>query len=73
MKRLALGFSLIFLLTVAAIAYAEGHGWWGGGMMGGGQGGWYCPYCGQWQGGYGMGPGMMGGGMMGPGMMGGGM
>ncbi|MEW6003172.1 MAG: hypothetical protein AB1638_11065, partial [Nitrospirota bacterium] len=42
-------------------------------MMGGGQGGWYCPYCGQWQGGYGMGPGMMGGGMMGPGMMGGGM
>jgi hypothetical protein len=50
-----------------------------------GQGGWYCPNCGQYMGpyggrgmgqgmmgGYGMGPGMMGGGYgMGPGMMGG--
>jgi hypothetical protein len=37
--------------------------------------GWYCPYCGSYQGGYGMGPGMMGGRGygygMGPGMMGG--
>ena len=49
-----------------------------------GQGGWYCPNCGQYMGpyggrsmgqgmmgGYGMGPGMMGGYGMGPGMMGG--
>jgi len=40
------------------------------------QSGWYCPYCGSYQGGgYGMGPGMMGGPAygygMGPGMMGG--
>jgi hypothetical protein len=55
----------------------------GPGMMGGGgYGGWYCPYCGQYVGprggygmgpggGYGMGPGMMGPGYgMGPGMMG---
>jgi hypothetical protein len=40
------------------------------------QSGWYCPYCGSYQGGgYGMGPGMMGGRGygygMGPGMMGG--
>jgi hypothetical protein len=38
------------------------------------QGGWYCPYGGPYQGGYGMGPGMMGyygmGYGMGPGMMG---
>lgn len=32
------------------------------------QGGWYCPYCGSYQGGYGMGRGMMGPGMMGYGM-----
>ncbi len=59
-----------------------GYGMGPGMMGGGGYGGWYCPYCGQYmgpRGGYGMGPGMMGPGygmgpgMMGPGMMGGGM
>jgi hypothetical protein len=72
MKKLAVGFALMFLLAIVAIAYAQM------GMMGGGyQGGWYCPYCGQYMGGGMMGrgmmmcPGMMGGqGMMGPGMMG---
>jgi len=65
------GFSVVLL--VAVLAYAQGPG-----MMGGGQGWNYCPYCGQnlgQGGGYGMmGPGMMGGGYgMGPGMMGRGM
>ncbi len=76
MKRLVLGLALVLLLSVVAVSYAQGPGWWGmgPGMMGGGQGGWYCPYCGQYmgpRGGYGMGPGMMGHGWgMGPGMMG---
>lgn len=79
MKKLILFLVVIALLVITAIAYAQGQGWWGmgPGMMGGGQGGWYCPYCGQYmgpRGGYGMGPGMMGQGWgMGPGMMGGGM
>ena len=56
----------VVLMFGAAISYAQQNL----GMMGG-QGGWYCPYSGQW-----MGPGMMGKGMMGPcmggqGMMGG--
>ena len=56
----------VVLMFGAAISYAQQNP----GMMGG-QGGWYCPYSGQW-----MGPGMMGKGMMGPcmggkGMMGG--
>jgi hypothetical protein len=63
MKKTLLALALILMLGVA-IAYAQQPG-----MMG--QGGWYCPYSGQW-----MGPGMMGKGMMGPcmggkGMMGG--
>jgi len=57
MKKALVAFAVILILGVA-IAYAQNPG-----MMG--QGGWYCPYCGQW-----MGPGMMGGGMMGRGMMG---
>jgi hypothetical protein len=58
----------------------SGYGMGPGMMGGGGYGGWYCPYCGQYSGpgggygGYGMGPGMMGYGYggygMGPGMMG---
>jgi hypothetical protein len=52
--------ALILILGVA-IAYAQQPG-----MMG--QGGWYCPYSGQW-----IGPGMMGKGMMGPCMGGQGM
>jgi Spy/CpxP family protein refolding chaperone len=63
MKRLALGFALISLFAIVAIAYAQEPGWRGGGMMGPGMEG----------GGYGMGTGMMGcqqmgqgrGGMMG--------
>ncbi len=78
MKKLVIGSVIVLLFAIVAIAYAQGPGWWGGGMMGpgmmGGQGGWYCPYCGQYigpRGGYGMGPGMMSGGYgMGPGMMG---
>jgi hypothetical protein len=67
MKKLGIGLTLIVLLAVVAIAYAQGPGWWGmgPGMMGRGPGGCYCPYCGQW-----MGRGMMGGYGMGPGMMG---
>ncbi len=62
MKRLVIGAALIFILVLVAIGYAQ-MGMMGGGYQG--QGGWYCPYCGQY-----MGPGMMGGGMMGGGMMG---
>src|SRR4030042_5634119 len=56
----------VVLMFGAAISYAQTTP----GKMGG-QGGWYCPYSGQW-----MGAGMMGKGMMGPcmggkGMMGG--
>jgi len=59
---------VVFLILGVAISYAQQNP----GMMEG-QGGWYCPYSGQW-----MGPGMMGRGMMGPckggqGMMGQGM
>jgi hypothetical protein len=71
MKRLVIGAALIFILVLVAIGYAQ-MGMMGGGYQG--QGGWYCPYCGQWMGGgmmgrgmMGCGPGMMGGGMMGPG------
>jgi hypothetical protein len=86
MKKLIFSLALFSLIVITVIAYAQGPGYWGmspgmmmgGGMMGpgmmGGQGGWYCPYCGQYmgpRGGYGMGPGMMGGYGMGPGMMGG--
>lgn len=107
MKRLVLASVLVLLFAIVAIANAQGPGWWGGGMMGrgqggcrmgpgmmegfggygmgpgmmwGGQGGNYCPYCGQYlgprggYGGYGMGPGMMRGNRgygMGPGIMGG--
>ena len=71
----------ILVLSVLVLAFAfygpEVRAQMGPGMMGGGgYGGWYCPYCGQYmgpRGGYGMGPGMMGPGMMGPGMMGPGM
>jgi Spy/CpxP family protein refolding chaperone len=50
MKRLVLGFALISLFAIVAIAYAQEPGWRGSGMMGPGMKG----------GGYGMGPGMMG-------------
>ena len=56
-----------FLILGTAYAHAPGSGY--GQAQ---QSGWYCPYCGSYQGGYGMGPGMMGYGM-GPGMMGYGM
>src|SRR4030042_6172715 len=74
MKRLVIGAALIFILSIVAVSYAQ-MGMMGGGMMGAGQGGWYCPYCGQYMGQGMMGGGMMGRGMMGcgPGMMGGGM
>jgi hypothetical protein len=49
MKRLVLASILVSIFAIVAIANAQGPGWGGGGMMGGGQGG------------YGMGPGMMGG------------
>ncbi len=73
MKRAIVLTGFLVVLLVAVLAYAQGPG-----MMGGGQGWNYCPYCGQnlgQGGGYGMmGPGMMGGGYgMGPGMMGRGM
>jgi hypothetical protein len=65
MKKALIALAVV-LIFGAAISYAQTNP----GMMGG-QGGWYCPYSGQW-----MGPGMMGKGMMGPcmggqGMMGG--
>jgi len=75
--------SVLSLLVLAFASYGGearaqmGHGMMGPGygmghgmMGGGGYGGWYCPYCGQYmgpRGGCGMGPGMMGPGMMGPG------
>jgi hypothetical protein len=61
MKKTLVALAVILILGVA-FAYAQNPG-----MMGG-QGGWYCPYSGQW-----MGPGMMGKGMMGPCMSGQGM
>jgi hypothetical protein len=69
MKKATIIMAIVLILGIA-IAYAQGPG-----MMGGGQGWNYCPYCGQYmgQGGCGMGPGMMGPGMMGRGMMGRGM
>jgi len=75
-KRSAVILSFVFLFALVATAYTQM------GMMGGGQGWNYCPYCGQGMTGGGMmGSGMMGpmmgggmgGGMMGRGMMGGGM
>jgi hypothetical protein len=81
LKRLVLASILVSLFAIVAIANAQGPGWWGGGMMGGGQGGYgmgpgmmwggqggnYCPNCGQY-----LGPrGGYGGYGMGPGMMGG--
>jgi hypothetical protein len=60
-------FLAIFLILGAAYAQSPGSGY---GQPP--QGGWYCPYGSPYQGGYGMGPGMMGYGM-GPGMMGYGM
>ena len=57
----------IFLILGTAYAHVPGSGY--GQPQ---QGGWYCPNCGAYQGGYGMGYGMMGYGM-GPGMMGYGM
>jgi len=55
-----------FLILGTAYAHAPGSGY--GQAQ---QSGWYCPNCGAYQGGYGMGPGMMGYGrgygMMGPG------
>jgi hypothetical protein len=82
MKRLVLASILVSLFAIVAIANAQGPGWWGGGMMGGGQGGYgmgpgmmwggqggnYCPNCGQYLGPRG---GYGGYGMGGPGMMGG--
>jgi Spy/CpxP family protein refolding chaperone len=64
MKRLFLGFAVISLFAIVAIAYAQGPGWWGDDMMGPGmmgERGWYNPYCEQYVGprgghGYGMGP-----------------
>jgi hypothetical protein len=55
MKKALIALAVV-LMFGAAISYAQTNP----GMMGG-QGGWYCPYSGQW-----MGPGMMGKGMMGP-------
>lgn len=73
MKKLIFGGTMILMVLVASV-YGQGPG-----MMGGGWGGSYCPYCGGYlgpRGGYGVGPGMMGGyggwghGYgMGPGMM----
>lgn len=56
-----------FLILGTAYAHVPGNGY--GQAQ---QSGWYCPYCGSYQGGYGMGSGRMGYGM-GPGMMGYGM
>jgi hypothetical protein len=66
MKRSVILLTVISVLIIAAIAYAQGPG-----MMWGGQGWNYCPYCGQYLGSGMMGPGIMGRGMMG--MMGGAM
>lgn len=65
MKKLVLGLVFVLLFAIITIAHAHGPGWGMGNGMMGGQGGWYCPYCGQYIGprsgyGYGMGPGMMG-------------
>jgi hypothetical protein len=68
MKKVLVGLTVLTLIALGAIAYADGPGWYGmgPGMMGPGYG----------YGGYGMGPGMMGPGYgyggygMGPGMMG---
>jgi len=83
--RRALFISVLSLLVLVFVFYGPearaqmgpGYGMGPGMMGGGGNGGWYCPYCGEYlgpRGGYGMGPGMMGPGYgMGPGMMGRGM
>jgi len=61
--------ALLATFLILGTAYAQSPGSGYGQPQ---QGGWYCPNCGAYQGGYGMGPGMMGYGM-GPGMMGYGM
>ena len=58
--------ALLATFLILGTAYAQSPG---SGFNQAQQSGWYCPYCGSYQGGYGMGPGMMGYGM-GPGMMG---
>ena len=58
--------ALLATFLILGTAYAQSPGSGYGQPQ---QGGWYCPNCGAYQGGYGMGPGMMGYGM-GPGMMG---
>ena len=65
--------SMLVLLLALGSVYAQSYN---PGYNTPPQSGWYCPYCGSYQGGgYGMGPGMMGGRGygygMGPGMMGG--
>ena len=56
--------TLLATFLILGVAYAHSPG---SGYGPPPQGGWYCPYGGPYQGGYGMGPGMMGYGMMGPG------
>ena len=60
--------ALLATFLILGTAYAQSPG---SGFNQAQQSGWYCPYCGSYQGGYGMGPGMMGYGrgygMMGPG------
>jgi len=60
--------ALLATFLILGTAYAQSPG---SGFNQAQQNGWYCPYCGSYQGGYGMGPGMMGYGrgygMMGPG------
>ena len=58
---------LLSVFLILGFAYAQPPG---SGYGPPSQGGWYCPYGGPYQGGYGMGPGMMGYGMMGPGYYG---
>lgn len=65
----------VLILVIALVAGLSFYTIEAAAQMGpqGGYGGWYCPWCGQYMGGYGMGPGMMGPGGgygMGPGMMG---
>ena len=57
-------FALLATFLIIGTAYAHAPG---SGFDQAQQSGWYCPYCGSYQGGYGMGPGMMGYGMGGPG------
>ena len=50
-------FALLATFLIIGTAYAHAPG---SGFDQAQQSGWYCPYCGSYQGGYGMGPGMMG-------------